>query len=225
MQRDISNDAKRLVDTVEAGGIVVFPVDVGYAIVGNRQPAIERIFAAKARSFDKPCGMFSSWQMFLDLGVVGQRERDIVDSIIHRYGLPLSVVVPYRVDHPFFSRLTPRTRELSSRAGTIDMLLNAGALHDAVATLSYQRGTPVLGSSANQSLSGSKYRLADVEEPVRKAADLVIDYGSTKYSHPAGMGSSIIELPSCRPLRKGIKFDEICDILARHFAVDPRDLA
>ena len=168
--------------------------------------------------------MFSSWQMFLDIGLVSQRERDIVDTVIHRYALPLSVVVPYRVDHPFFGRLTARTRELSSRAGTIDMLLNAGTLHDAVATLSYARGVPVLGSSANQSLSGSKYRLTDVEEPVRNAADLVIDYGQTKYSHPNGMGSSIIELPSCRPLRKGIKFDEICDILARHFSVDPRKL-
>ena len=224
MQHDVSADAQRLVDTVERGGIVVFPVDVGYAIVGNREPAIERIFAAKARSFDKPCGMFSSWQMFLDLGLVGQRERDIVDTVIHRYGLPLSVVVPYRVDHAFFGRLTARTRSLSSRAGTIDMLLNAGALHDAVATLSYARGTPVLGSSANASLTGSKYRLADVEEPVRRAADLVLDYGATKYSHPDGMGSSIIELPSCRPLRKGIKYDAICDILARHFQTDPRTL-
>jgi tRNA A37 threonylcarbamoyladenosine synthetase subunit TsaC/SUA5/YrdC len=224
MPHDISADARRLVDTVEQGGVVVFQVDVGYAIVGNREPAIERIFAAKARSFDKPCGMFSSWQMFLDLGLVEQRERDIVDTVIHRYGLPLSVVVPYRVDHPFFGCLTARTRTLSSRAGTIDMLLNAGALHDAVATLSYARGTPVLGSSANASLTGSKYKLSDVEEPVRRAADLVLDYGATKFSHPDGMGSSIIELPSCRPLRKGIKFDEICDIIAEHFGADPRTL-
>jgi tRNA A37 threonylcarbamoyladenosine synthetase subunit TsaC/SUA5/YrdC len=225
MPHDVTADAKRLVDTLEGGGVVVFQCDVGYAIVGNHEPAIERIFAAKARSFEKACGMFSSWQMFLDLGQVGQRERDIVDTVIHRYGLPLSVVVPYRVDHPFFGRLTARTRSLSSRSGTIDMLLNAGKLHDAVATLSFTRGTPVLGSSANASLTGSKYKLADVEEQVRRAADLVLDYGPTKYSHPEGMGSSIIELPSCRPIRKGIKFDAICDIIAEHFATDPRKLS
>ena len=225
MQHDVTADAKRLVDTVEQGGVVVFQVDVGYAIVGNHEPAIERIFAAKARSFDKPCGMFSSWQMFLDLGLVGQRERDIVDTVIHRYGLPLSVVVPYRVDHPFFGRLTAKTRTLSSRAGTIDMLLNAGALHDEIARLAWARATPVLGSSANQSLSGSKYSLADVEQPVRDEADLVIDYGDTKYSHPAGMGSSIIALPTLKPIRKGIRFDAICDIIARRFGTDPRGVA
>jgi tRNA A37 threonylcarbamoyladenosine synthetase subunit TsaC/SUA5/YrdC len=222
--QDIATDARNLVDTIARGGVVIFPVDVGYAIVGNHEAAIERIFKAKQRSYDKPCGMFTSWQMFLDLSTIGGRERAIADAIVHKHGLPLSVVVPYRVDHAFFGRLTPLTRERSSRAGTIDMLLNAGALHDAVAAQSYARGIPVLGSSANQSLSGSKYRLADVEAPVRAAADLVIDYGPTRYSHPNGMGSTIIELPSCKALRRGIKFDEICDVLAGEFQVDPRKL-
>jgi tRNA A37 threonylcarbamoyladenosine synthetase subunit TsaC/SUA5/YrdC len=225
MSSSLTEDATRIVDTLAGGGIVVFQVDVGYAIVGNHEAAIERIFQAKQRSYDKPCGMFSSWQMFQDLSTVGPRERDMVDTVIHRYGLPLSIVTPYRVDHAFFKDLTPTARLRSSRAGTIDMLLNAGALHDAIAGESYARGIPVLGSSANQSLSGSKYRLADVEAPVRAAADLVLDYGATKYSHPEGMGSTIIELPSGRPLRKGIQYDAICDILARHFSVDPRQLA
>lgn len=224
MTHDTEKDADRLIETVAGGGIAVFPVDVGYAIVANREAAIERIFQAKQRSYDKPCGMFSNWAMFLDIAAVGQRERDMVDTVIHRHKLPLSVVVPYKTDHAHFAGLTPRTRAISSRAGTIDMLLNAGTLHDAIAKRSFAQRLPVLGSSANMSLTGSKYRLADVEEPVRKAASLVLDYGDTKYSHPAGMGSSIIELPGGKPLRKGIVYDEICEILARKFGVDPRKL-
>lgn len=222
MEPDIGRDALKVVDTVAAGGVALFPVDVGYAIVGNHEAAIERIFAAKRRSYEKPCGMFSSWSMFEDLSTIGARERAMVETVTRTYGLPLSVVTPYRVSASFFKDLSDLTRLRSSRGGTIDMLLSAGALHDAIAAESYRRGVPVLGSSANQSLSGSKYRLADVEKPVREAADLVIDYGPTKYSHPEGMGSTIIELPGCRPLRKGIKYDEICDILARYFQVDPR---
>jgi len=222
--KDIEKDADRLIETIVGGGIAVFPVDVGYAIVATCEPAIERIFQAKQRSYDKPCGMFSNWAMFLDMATVGQRERDMVDTVIHRYKLPLSVVVPYKVDHPHFGGLTPRARSISSRAGTIDMLLNAGTLHDAIAQRSFARRLPVLGSSANMSLTGSKYRLADVEAPVRAAASLVIDYGNTKYSHPDGMGSTIIELPGGKPLRKGIVYDEICDILSKHFGVDPRKL-
>lgn len=222
---DTAADAERLLDTVACGGVGIFPTDVGYAIIGNAEAAIARIFACKQRSFDKACGMFSNWDMFLALATVGERERAIVDCVIHEHGLPFSVVVPYRLEHPFFAGLTPLTRERSSRGDTIDMLLNAGALHDEIARLAWARALPVLGSSANQSLSGSKYKLADVEQAVHDEANLVVDYGDTKYSHPAGMGSSIIALPSLKPIRKGIRFDEICDIIARRFGTDPREVA
>ena len=220
--RDVKSDAARLVDIVARGEVGIFPTDVGYAIIGNGESAIARIFACKQRSFDKACGMFSNWDMLLTLATVGDRERAIVDAVIHEHRLPLSVVTPYRVEHRFFSKLTPVTRERTSRGDTIDMLLNAGALHDEIARLAWQREVPVLGSSANQSLSGSKYRLTDVEQAVRDEADLVVDYGDTRYSHPAGMGSSIIALPSLKPIRKGIKFDEICEIIAGRFGTDPR---
>ena len=223
--RDVKADAARLVETVAKGGVAVFPVDVGYAIVGNAEAAIARVFACKKRSFDKACGMFSNRDMFINLARVGEREQAIVDSVTRKHGLPFSVVVPYQVDHPFFSGLTALTRERSSRGDTIDMLLNAGALHDEIARLSWERGMPVLGSSANTSLTGSKYQLMDVEQPVRDEADLVIDYGQTKYSHPAGMGSSIIALPSLKPIRRGIEFDRICDIIQDEFGTDPRSLA
>lgn len=224
MAFDVATDAKRMIDTIAAGGVVVFPVDVGYAIVGNREEAIARIFAAKQRSFAKQCGMFTSRAMFDALAVASERDRALVDAITRQHGLPLSIVTPYHADHAFFSGLTPLTRERSSRNGTIDMLMNAGALHDAVAALSWERGIPVLGSSANQSLSGSKYRLEDVEAPVRAAADLVIDYGPTKYSHPEGMGSTIIELGSLKPIRKGIVFDRICEITRDVTGIDPREV-
>lgn len=222
--RDVKADAARLIETVAGGGVAVFPVDVGYAIVGNAEEAIARVFACKKRSFDKACGMFSNWDMFVNLALVGERERAIVASVTRKHNLPFSVVVPFKTDHAFFSGLTPLTRERSSRGDTIDMLLNAGALHDEVARLSWARGMPVLGSSANTSLAGSKYRLLDVEAPVRDAADLVLDYGNTKYSHPAGMGSSIIALPSLKPIRRGIEFDRICEIIKGEFGTDPRDL-
>ena len=221
---DVKADAKKLIEIVAGGGIAIFPVDVGYAIVGHTEDAIGRIFAAKKRSFEKACGMFSNRDMFVALANVSERELAIVDSVTRKHGLPFSVVVPYHVDHPFFKSLTPLTRERSSRGDTIDMLMNVGALNEEVARLSWERGMPVLGSSANTSLSGSKYRLLDVEQPVRDAAALVIDYGATRYSHPEGMGSSIIALPSLKPIRRGIVFDRICDIIGDEFGTDPRTL-
>ena len=215
-------DAQEIISVVAGGGIAVFPVDVGYAIVGNAEAAIARIFACKKRSFEKACGMFSNRDMLVNLSRLDERSIAIVDTVTRKHGLPFSVVVPYKVEHPFFSGLSSLTRQWSSRGDTIDMLLNAGALHDEVARLSWERGMPVLGSSANTSLTGSKYRLVDVEQPVRDEADLLVDYGATKYSHPGGMGSSIIALPSLRPIRRGIEFDRICDIIRDEFGTDPR---
>jgi len=107
--RDVKSDAARLLNTVAQGGVGIFATDVGYAIIGNGEAAIARIFACKQRNFDKACGMFSNWDMFDALAQVGQRERKIVDTVIHEHGLPLSVVTPYKIGHPFFSRLTPLT--------------------------------------------------------------------------------------------------------------------
>ena len=225
MATDIAHDARRVVDTLEGGGVAIFPADVGYAIVGNREAAIARIFAAKQRSFEKQCGMFTDWRMFETLALVAERDRALVHSLIHRHGLPISVVAPYRSEHAFFARLTPLTRERSSRGGTIDMLMNAGVLHDAIAALSWERRVPVLGSSANRSLTGSKYRFGDIEPEVRAAADLVLDYGPTRYSHPDGMGSTILEMGSLKPIRRGILFDRICDIVRHETGIDPRSAA
>ena len=59
---------------------------------------------------------------------------------------------------------------------------------------------------------------------MRDEADLLIDYGDTRYSHPDGMGSSIIAFPSLMPIRRGIAFNRICDIIKSEFGTDPRDL-
>src|SRR5262249_28082536 len=118
--RDVKSDAARLLDTVVQGGVAIFATDVGYAIIGNGEAAIARIFACKQPSFDRPWGSFSIWDMFDARAQVGEHERKIVDTVTHEHGLPLSVVTPYKIGHPFFSRLTPLTRERSSRGDTID---------------------------------------------------------------------------------------------------------
>src|SRR6266446_6986219 len=176
---DVKSDAARLLDTVTRGGVGIFATDVGYAIIGNGESAIARIFACKQRSFDKACGMFSSWDMFVALAGVGERERAIVDTVIHEHRLPLSVVTPYKVDHPFFSRLTSLTRERSSRGDTIDMLLNAGALHDEIARLDWARHVLMLGPSANRSLSVSKFMFLSKEPAVIDDSTLFLHYEDT----------------------------------------------
>ena len=214
------NDAVRVIDAVEAGGVAIVPLDVAYAITGNSEEAMRRIFTAKNRSFEKPSGMLSNWQLFNDIQVCGERERAVVDCIINKHNLPMSTVAPFRADHPLFADVAPFVIANSSKAGSIDMLLNAGELHEELVSQAKERGKPLFGSSANTSLQGSKYRLQDIELPVRDSADIALDHGTSKYANNEGRSSSIIDLRDFKTIRIGVNFERIAEILLDEFSID-----
>jgi tRNA A37 threonylcarbamoyladenosine synthetase subunit TsaC/SUA5/YrdC len=201
-------DGRQVHDTVVAGGVAIFKADVGYAIVGHTEPAIRRIYKAKQRSFSKPCGMFGSYDMFM--------ER----AVIFDHHLPISIVAPFRADHPLFRDIAPFVIANASKAGTMDILMNAGPTHDEIARRALETLKPVFGSSANRSLAGSKFHFRDVESEVVAATTLALDRGASKYSNARGLGSSIIDLRSFRPVRIGIVFDELCAVAKKHFQID-----
>ncbi len=217
---DPISDGRIVYERVISGGVAIFRADVGYAIVGHTEPAIKRIYEAKQRSFSKPCGMFGSFAMFEEVIDIGERGRDFVRAVIFDNGLPLSIVAPFRSSHPLFRSVAPFVMANSSKAGTIDILMNAGPTHDEIARLALETSMPVFGSSANRSLTGSKFVFDDVESEVRAAGDLALDRGRCKYWNDQGLGSTIIDLHDFQPVRIGIAFSEIKTIAARAFGID-----
>jgi len=216
---DIESDAERVMQCLAEGNVAMLQLDVAYLICGNAPEAIDRIFKAKGRSFEKPNGMLGNWTIFEQLLITTPRQKDVVKAVTNDFGLPLSVVAPFRTDAPILSKLDPRALERSTKAGTQDILLNAGVLASRLAELSLERCMPVLGSSANRSETGSKFRLDDVESEVRAAADLTIDYGLCRYHNPAGTSSTIIDLATFEVVRFGVCFEQIRDILSRYFSI------
>ena len=216
----IAEDARRVFEVVRRGGVAIFPVSVGYAIVGHADEAVARIYRAKERSFDKPCGNFCDWRLFNDVIDVPDRARELVRAIIHDHDLPLSVVAPFRPDHPLVRSLPPFALANATKAGTMDMLLNAGPLHDEIARLARENAYAVVGSSANRSLAGSKFVLADIEDQVREIADITIDYGLCPYRNDQGLGSTIVDLISYETIRVGAVYDRICKIVKDRFEID-----
>lgn len=109
----------------------------------------------------------------------------------------------------------------------MDLLMNAGTIHNELARLSLESATPLFGSSANKSLSGSKFELDAVEVEIRTGSDLVIGYGTSRWANEHMIGSTIIELPSWRVLRFGGCFEQQAEIVRKHFAVElpPRPTA
>lgn len=67
----------------------------------------------------------------------------------------------------------------------------------------------MFGSSANTSLSGSKYRYEDTDEAVHEAADIYFDYGTSRYENDEGRSSTIIDFRTVTVVRKGVIYDPV----------------
>ena len=212
--------ADRVLDVLASGGAAIVPLDTAYGIVAHRPDAVRRIFQAKRRSYAKPSGLFANWEMFQEIHRVGPLERDVVRTVTLEHDLPFSAVAPFRADHPMLKALDPFVLDTTTKAQTLDMLLNAGPLHAALTRRSHERGMAVVGSSANLSLAGTKYRLEDVEAPVRAAAELALDGGVSRYRNDEGYASTIVDLRDFRTVRRGVCYERICDILLREFRID-----
>ena len=215
---DVQGDAARAFEVLRAGGIAVLPMDVGYSLIGGSEAALERIFATKKRSDSKLNAMLGDMALHRELHVLGPRGRAVVDALVEAYDLPLGAIAPARMDHPMLRAMAPGALARSTTGGTVLMLLNAGPFHGEICRLSRAAAHPLFGSSANLTLSGTKFRVRDIEPEVLAIADIVIDHGLRKY-HLYGASSTLLDLETCAVVRYGACFELIADVLARHFDI------
>lgn len=217
---DIPGDAQRVIAALKAGQVAILPHDVSYGIWGHGVPTIEEIYRVKGRALTKTSGNIGSYDLFKEVHIVEPKVDTVVSALMHDYDLPFTVVAPFRADHPFYRGVERRSIELSTKTGTLALLLNAGPLHRELARLSLEQDFPIFGSSANKSLAGSKFRLQDVEPEVRAIAGIEVDYGLCRYHNPHAISSTIIDFANWKVLRYGVAYEQIRDILVRHFSID-----
>jgi tRNA A37 threonylcarbamoyladenosine synthetase subunit TsaC/SUA5/YrdC len=221
----LRTDAAEVLRYIHDGGVAIVPLDVAYAVVGYKEPAIRSIFKAKNRSYEKPSGMLSNWQMSDEIHNLENEKRQMIRTVIEEENLTFSVVAPFDARHPFFSDVDDFVMKNSTKIGTLDMLLNAGTLHNEIARQSWEAQKPVFGSSANTSLQGSKYNLQDVEDNVRNAAGLQVDYGTSQYANEYGRSSTIINFSDFSVIRVGVLFDRLQKVFNERFGVKLEVLA
>jgi tRNA A37 threonylcarbamoyladenosine synthetase subunit TsaC/SUA5/YrdC len=216
---DIAGDARRTLDTLKAGGIAIFPVDVGYTIAGGSQAALQRIFRTKGRAATKLNAMVGDMAIHRSLHVLDTRGREMVAALTEEYDLPLGVIAPYVPDHPLVRRLDRDSLAGSSRGGTIAMLVNAGPLHAELCRLSRAEEFPIFGSSANLTNTGTRFRVQDIPQELISIADSVVDYGLRKY-HRYQRSATLINFQTLEVVRVGSCYELIADVLWRHFRVE-----
>jgi tRNA A37 threonylcarbamoyladenosine synthetase subunit TsaC/SUA5/YrdC len=214
----IADDARRAFDVLKAGGIAILPNDVGYSLIGGSAAALKRIFEAKQRAQTKLNAMLGNMDVHRAVHILTARQRAIVDAIVVDHDLPLGLIAPAHMDHPLLRDLDPETMRGSTRAGTICMLINAGPFHEAVCRLSFAEGHPLFGSSANLTMTGTKFRVEDIEPEVKAIADIIIDYGLRKY-HLYKASSTLLDIETMAVVRHGSCFELIADVLNRQFGI------
>ena len=214
---DIEGDTRRMLDVLTNGGVAIIPANLGYAMVGCTADANRRIMAAKRREGHKRQGMVLDAISEREIHILDQRKRDIVDCITIDYDLPLGVIARYRKDHPLIQALDPFLLKIGTARGTIGTALNdGGVFHEALGRYAREHLCPFLGSSANLTGRGAKHRVEDIEPEIIAAADLVLDYGLTRY-HSYVTTSTQINFETMEVLRIGAYYELISDILKRRF--------
>ena len=219
MRLDIAGDARRILDVVKAGGVCVFPTDVGYAGVGGCEAALMRFFRAKGRGAHKRNAMLGSLAIHDEVHDMPARAREMIRALVLDHDLPISAIGPFRAGHPLPRALEPQALAASTENGTLAILMNVGALEGEMARLALEENQPLFGSSANLTGTGTKFRAQDVQAPIRDCADLVIDYGLRKY-HPYRRSSTMIDFTTMEVVRIGACYELIQDVLRRHFGVE-----
>jgi tRNA A37 threonylcarbamoyladenosine synthetase subunit TsaC/SUA5/YrdC len=216
---DITGDAQRVQDVTLSGGVTILQGDVGYGMLTATPQAARRTFDIKKRAAHKRHGMLGCREFRLEAQILDQKKHDMIDAITVDFNLPVGVIAPIRLDHPIVKSIEPGTFWASSVDGTMAILHNNGALSDELARLSLEAGVAFLGSSANLTGTGVKFRVQDIQPEVLEQADLVLDYGLAKY-HTYQRSSTMINFDTMQVIRIGCAYEIISDILLRYFGFE-----
>ena len=168
-------DAETFARCISVGGVAVFPADTVYGLACEPEldDAVERLYQLKGRRPDKPAAvMFFRPELALAaLPELGDATRAAVDRLLPG---PFTLLLPNPAKR-FPLACGPDPTTLGLRVPDLPTL----------ASVSW----PVLQSSANHAGGPDARRLADVPEPIRQAADLVLDGGDLP-----GTPSTVVDL-------------------------------
>ncbi len=126
------------------------------------------------------------------------------------------------------SKFSAFSKRLATKNNTVNLLLNSGPLREHIADLSLNDNFPLIASSANLSQKGTKYRVVDIEDRVKKCADIIINYGPCEFYKKGktidydglSLSSTQIDFRDMSIVRKGVCFKEIYNIFKDEFDIN-----
>ncbi|KAI8948735.1 DHBP synthase RibB-like alpha/beta domain-containing protein [Xylaria longipes] len=212
---NVQRDAREAFEVLKAGGIIIAPNDTGYALLSCSAEGIERAFVAKQRKPGHTLGVMATYETHEQLHILPPEKFEMTRVLTQEMNSFLGVVAPFTKDHPRIAALTPATLDRTTKGDTLGIGIVEGPFMRELGRLSDEYGRLIIGSSANLTGQGQKFRVQDIEREVYKSADLVVDYGLQRY-HRYRRGGTIIDIENMRVIRMGASY-EVCRERLRQF--------
>ncbi|OJJ35902.1 hypothetical protein ASPWEDRAFT_41136 [Aspergillus wentii DTO 134E9] len=185
--------------------------------------AVGKAFAAKRRRPGHTQGLIGSYELHHDLHILDDRRFEMTRVLTQDLDMGLGIVAPYKPDHPVLQTFSPQTLANVSKNGTIAMFVGGGSLLREICRLNYEAGQLMVGSSANLTGSGQKFRVEDIEDEIKDAVDLIVDYGLQR-CHIYGRASINMDFGGMKVLRMGSCYELFRERMRRFWGVElPQD--
>lgn len=174
------------------------PTEVGYGLVTSSTEAIQKAFSAKKRRPGHAQGAIGSYDLHRQLHVLPEEKLDMIRVLHQDLDMSFGIVAPFRSEHPILQQLTPGTMANTTNNGTLGIYVGKSSLLMELGRLNDEAGQLMLGSSANLTGTGQKFRVEDVDPELKEAADIIVDYGLQRYHIYGGRPSTIIDFENMR---------------------------
>jgi tRNA A37 threonylcarbamoyladenosine synthetase subunit TsaC/SUA5/YrdC len=218
---NVKADAHRIFDVLKGGGLALVPAEAGYALIASSTEAFQRSFAAKKRAPSHTQGIVGTIGLSRNLHVLPDETHDMIRVLHKDMNLSLGVIAPFRKDHAVLQHLSPMTlANVTKPDGTVAMYIGGSALLLELGRISDGAGELILGSSANITGSGQKFRLEDMEHEILEAADIIVDYGLQRYHVYGGRASSIIDFANMKTVRVGSSYELIRERIHKFWGIE-----
>ncbi len=200
------NNKKQIIDTLQKGGVVVFPCETVYGVAVDSQNAgaVEKLNDYKQRPFGKP------YAIMCDGLEMANRYVELNDTARNLYKtfLPGPVTVISKGKGKLAKGIESETGTLGVRIPDYKDMIN----------LITGFGRPIVATSANASYQKRPYKISDILENIsekqKSLIDLIIDVGELPKNEPSTVIDTTLDDPVI--LRQGeVKLKDKNEVLSR----------
>ena len=194
---NVDNEAvAKAIEVLRAGGVILYPTDTiwGIGCDATNPKAVARVYEIKKRADSKALVLLAS-----DLDMICRYVREIPDMAIQLVEVndsPMTIIYPEAIAGKAPAEGEEAVPDRHFLAWNVVAEDGSVAMRipdmDFCKVLIHKFGRPIVSTSANISGEPSPKKFADIPEPIRSAADHIVDPAEEKNS--TGKASQIIKV-------------------------------